>query len=68
MGSGRPALIPTYLGLSEQQARRRGATGVVRVVRVVGRDGTCLGRTRDHRADRVNLVVEGGKVTWAGRF
>ena len=68
VGGERPALIPTYLGLSEGQARRLGATGVVRVVRVVGRDGTCLGRTRDYRADRVNLVVEGAKVIWAGRF
>lgn len=38
------------------------------VVRVVGRDGTCLDATSDRRSDRVNVYVEDGEVAQARRY
>ena len=60
-----------YVGLGEDEATRtkqRVSAGTVNVVRVIGRDGECLGRSRERRDDRVNLLVSSGNVVWAGRF
>jgi DNA-directed RNA polymerase specialized sigma24 family protein len=71
VGAENPTPAPGYVGLTEEQAtgtEQPEPADTVSVVRVVGRDGTCLGRTRDLRRDRVNLLVADGKVVWAGRF
>jgi hypothetical protein len=71
VGAENPTSAPGYVGLTEEQAMRPKqpeSADTVSVVRVVGRDGICLGRTRDLRRDRVNLLVADGKVVWAGRF
>lgn len=60
-------LAPELLGLTEEglQARLREEDVPHRLV---GRDGECLGRLRDLRPERVNVLVEDGRVVWAGRF
>lgn len=63
-GTERPLPAADHVGLTEQAATAAYGPST----RVVGRDGQCLGRTLDHREDRVNLVVEDGAVVWAGRF
>jgi hypothetical protein len=58
-------LAPELLGLTEDELVGRlgeGSRG-----RVVGRDGTCLARPRDLDDDRVHVLVEAGRVVWAGR-
>jgi hypothetical protein len=66
-GPLRPCLVDddmersdSYVGMSEAEARRTAAH-----VRVVRRDGECLGTSRDLRPGRVNLVVVDMKVTYA---
>lgn len=64
-------LTPALVGLPEDEATRESSRVLAEgaaTVRVIGRDGTCLGRTRDLRSDRVNLLIADGKVVWAGRF
>jgi hypothetical protein len=71
VGAEQPALTPEYVGLTEDEARRvvpRDLAEPIREFRVVGRDGDCLGRTRDLRSDRVNFLIVDGKILWAGRF
>lgn len=57
---------PGFVGLSEAEVRA--TAGDAAPQRVVARDGRCLSRDGDLRVNRVNLVVEDGKVIWAGRF
>lgn len=66
VGGGQHDLAPEHLGLTEDELRTRLA-GVVEW-RPVGRDGECLGRRRDLRPERVNVVLEHGRVVWAARF
>lgn len=64
-------LAPAFVGLDEDKATREESRVLaenVTTIRVIGRDGSCLGRTRDLRSDRVNLIVMDGEVVWAGRF
>ena len=71
VGAESPAPAPEYVGLTEDQATRAKlpeSAGTVSEVRVVGRDGTCLGRSRDFQGDRINVLVAAGEVVWAGRF
>ena len=68
VGSEQAADAPEYVGLTEDQANRTKQPDTVNAVRVVGQDGACLGRTRDLRRDRVNLIITDGEVVWAGRF
>lgn len=56
-----------YRGLSEAAATDRARQAGL-AVRVLQRDDVCLGGSRDLRPDRLNLVVQGGVVTWAGVF
>lgn len=44
------------------------AAGDVDVVRVVGRDGSCLDVTSDLRDDRLSVYLEDGKVAQARRY
>ncbi|HET6835807.1 MAG TPA: hypothetical protein VFH30_18230 [Acidimicrobiales bacterium] len=64
MPRGLPA--PGFVGLSEDQAMdeavARGWT-----VRVLARDGEGEVRTDDYQPERVNLVLEDGRVTAAAR-
>jgi hypothetical protein len=53
-----------YVGMMEVDAlnlaaQRQGG-------RVVGRDGDCLGRSRDLREGRVNFIISNGHVVWVG--
>jgi hypothetical protein len=60
MPGGLPA--PGFVGLTEDQAvewlRRGGGT-----IRVLARDGEGAARTDNYQPERVNLVIEGGRVT-----
>ncbi|MCD0449296.1 hypothetical protein LO762_08860 [Actinocorallia sp. API 0066] len=35
-------------------------------LRVIGADGEWYAMTLDHDPDRVNLILEAGKIVWAG--
>jgi hypothetical protein len=54
-----------WVGMTEQQVRD---ADPVRPVRVICKDRVFLDRTSDSHADRLNLVIEQGRVIWAGRF
>lgn len=56
-----------YLGKTEAQAQDL-ATAESGTLRVYGRDGTCLGGTRDLRNDRVNVLLVRDRVIWVRRF
>lgn len=61
----RQDLAPEYVGRSEQVLT---TARFVVPARVVGRDGECLGRTRDLQLDRLNFIIRDGIIIWAGRF
>jgi hypothetical protein len=64
-----PSFSPAdYLGLTESEAATLAAQQGQGGLRVVCRDGEGLARTSDLRPTRVNLILEDGKVIWAGRF
>lgn len=65
-GDGQPDLAPQFLGLTEDGLRAR--LGDDAGWRLVGRDGECLVRADDLRPERVNVLVEDGRVVWAARF
>lgn len=67
VGQENAAPAPQYVGMAEAQANPADSYRPY-PTRVVGRDGECLGRTNDLRGDRVDLIVESGRVIWAGRF
>lgn len=67
VGPENAPLEPQYVGMSEAEANPPNSYRPY-PTRVVGRDGKCLGRTKDLQGNRVNLIVEDGKVIWAGRF
>lgn len=52
-----------YLGWTEEEVRT-----ATQPVRVICRDRVYLDRTTDGHSERLNLVVENGKVVWAGHF
>ncbi|MFF4988338.1 hypothetical protein ACFY19_14170 [Streptosporangium saharense] len=37
-------------------------------VRVLGENGKCADGTDDYRNERINLVIEDGKVIWASMY
>lgn len=56
-----------YLGKSKTELDALAeSTGTV--IRVIGSEGRCLGRTRDYQPERVNVLLVGDRVIWAGRF
>ena len=59
-------LAPELLGLTEDDLQSVLEDGTD--LRVIGRDGDCLAQRRDLRPERVNVLVEDGRVVWAGRF
>ena len=59
-------LAPEFVGLTEAELRARITTEALR--RVVGRDGICSDRNDDRNRKRVNVIIEDGRVAWAGRF
>jgi hypothetical protein len=56
-----------YVGKTLEEVQTM-ATARALTVRVVGRDGECMAVTDDMRADRVNVYVEGGRVTAVGAY
>lgn len=62
---GETDMQPTdkYVGMTETEALQRAQ--VESGGRVIARDGECLGRSRDVRDRRVNLVVMDGRVVSA---
>ena len=58
---------PGWVGTVEADVAQKQASSE-HPVRVVARNGTCAGRDDDRREDRVNLVLDDGRVIWAGRF
>lgn len=58
---------PGLAGRAEADVMRSDSLNPIQK-RVVGRDGECLARTRDRVNSRFNLIVDRGKVIWAGRF
>lgn len=56
---------PGYVGMSEQAVQ---AAEGARAVRVICRDRAFLDRTNGSAPDQLSIVVERGKVLWAGRF
>lgn len=66
MGRDSARFAEEFVGLSEDEAAERVTTSGG--LRVVARDGECLGRNDDFRTDRVNVIVQDGIVVWAGRF
>jgi hypothetical protein len=53
----------TFVGLTEKELSLRRSP---LIARIVGRDGQCLDRTDDLRPGRLNLIIQDGKVVWAG--
>ena len=64
MPGGLPA--PGFVGLAEDEAVEVAATRGW-TIRVLARDGEGGARTDDYQAERVNLVIEDGRVTAAAR-
>lgn len=64
---GQAGPVEGYVGVSEAEIDRQVAR-VAPDIRVLGRNGECLGRTRDLRPERINVLIAGGTVIWAGRF
>lgn len=56
---------PKYVGHSVGAARRKAEADSVDPVRVLSLDGDGLAMHQDHRPDRLNLLVVGGKVVRA---
>lgn len=59
---------PDYLGTSEKDIDKAISDDGPVTIRILGRDGECIGRDSDLRRDRVNVVIADAKVVWAGRF
>jgi len=53
-----------YVGLTLAQAERL-ATRNRKILREIGADGACALISQDLRADRVDVYLEHGRVTWA---
>lgn len=71
LGIGGPSGGPPtkdYVGLTLAEAERRAQATDNDVVRIAGRDGTCVGLVRDHVINRVNVYLEDGVVTAAKSF
>lgn len=56
-----------FVGRSEAEAASAARAAGLEV-RIVGRDGTCLGHDDDLRLDRINFVVSDGEVVAAARY
>lgn len=69
LGNDRGQASPAdgYVGTSEADIDRM-ITDDRPVIRVLGRNGECSDRDDDLRTDRVNVLIAGGEVIWAGRF
>ncbi|MFT4213677.1 MAG: hypothetical protein QM622_02735 [Microbacterium sp.] len=55
----------TLLGLTVEDASAR-ISEAGGEVRVIAEDGTCHDLTADYQADRVDLAIDGGTISWAG--
>ncbi len=58
-------LAPEWIGRDEGVLAN---VDLAEPLRVIGREGKCLARTDDRDERRLNLIVRGGKIIWAGRF
>lgn len=68
-GDQKQYVVPGYIGMTEQDALAappKNARVPVRSARVTARDGDCSLVTADLRPDRADLIVQNGKVIWAG--
>lgn len=65
VGLTKEPVAAEVIGLTEHQVELFLGSDTDR--RVIARDGKCLGHTRDLRPERVNLLVQDGKVIWATR-
>lgn len=71
LGIGGPSGGPStrdYVGLTLEQAEQRANGTNNDVIRIAGRDGTCVGIVRDHVINRVNIYLENGIVAASKSF